>query len=121
MWKGVLIKESLDDDKILDEIRIVRTRITGLENQGGRYHFLYFELGDESLENFIKEASKTIRNKWYMHVCNDNEMIVIFSGKIFRFKDKESSKMEEARSYGLSIGIIKEQMPFEELVKNPYH
>jgi hypothetical protein len=121
MWKGVIIKESLENEKILNIIKTVKTRITGLENQGGRYHFLYFELNDENLENFIEEAKNTIKDKWYTHVCKGNEMIVIFSGKIFRFKEKESSKIEEARNYGLSLGIIKEQMPFEELIKNPYH
>ena len=69
MWKGVIIKESLENEKILDIMKTVKTRITGLENQGGRYHFLYFELNDENLENFIEEAKNTIKDKWYTHVC----------------------------------------------------
>jgi hypothetical protein len=121
MWKGVIIKESLENEKILDIMKTVKTRITGLENQGGRYHFLYFELNDENLENFIEEAKNTIKDKWYTHVCKGNEMIVIFSGKVFRFKESQTDKLEDARKYGLSIGIIKEQMPFEEIIKNPYH
>ena len=121
MWKGVIIKESLENEKILDKIRIVRTRVTGLEMQGGRYHFLYFELEDEYLGSFLKETKITIKNKWYTHICKDNEMIVIFSGKVFRFKESQTDKLEDARSYGLSIGIIKEQMPFEEIIRNPYH
>lgn len=121
MWRGVIIKESLKNEKILDKIKVVRTRITGLEEQGGKYHFLYFELKNENLEKFVAEAKNTIKNKWYTHICKNNEMIVIFSGKIFRFKETEKQKIEEARNYGLSIGIIKEQMPFEDLIKNPYH
>jgi hypothetical protein len=121
MWKGVIIKESLENEKILDKIRIVRTRVTDLEMQGGSYHFLYFELEDEYLESFLKEAKMTIKNKWYTHVCKDNEMIVIFSGKVFRFKESQADKLEDARNYGLSVGIIKEQMPFEEIIRNPYH
>jgi ribose 5-phosphate isomerase B len=121
MWKGVIIKESLENEKLLNKIKIVRTRVTGLEMQGGKYQFLYFELKDENLEDFIEEAKNTIKNKWYTHICKGNEMIVIFSGKIFRFKHNENLKIEEARKYGLSIGIIKEQMPFEEIIKNPYH
>ena len=120
MWKGVIIKESLKSEKILDKIKIVRTRTTGLEMQGGRYHFLYFELKDENLEYFVEEAKSAIKNKWYTHVCKGDEMIVVFSGKIFRFKEGETAKIQEARNYGLSIGIIKEQMPFEELIRNPY-
>jgi len=121
MWKGVIIKESFKDEKILDRIKIVRTRVTGLEMQGGKYQFLYFELKDENLEDFIEEAKNAIKNKWYTHICKGNEMIVIFSGKVFRFKESQTDKLEDARSYGLSIGVIKEQMPFEEIIKNPYH
>lgn len=121
MWRGVIIKESLENEKLLDKIRIVRTRITGLENQGGKYHFLYFELKDENLEDFLEEAKSTIKIKWYTHVCKDDEVIVVFSGKLFRFKEGENDKLEKARKYGLSIGIIKEQMPFEEIIRNPYH
>jgi hypothetical protein len=121
MWKGVIVKESLKDEKILDKIKIVRTRITGLEMQGGSYHFIYFEMKDKDPTNFVNEAKNSIKDRWYMHICKDNKMIVIFSGKVFRFKESETAKLEEARNYGLSVRIIKEQMPFEEIIRNPYH
>ena len=55
-----------------------------------------------------------------MHIVRKNNMIVIYKNKVFEFTSKEPDKLEEARKYGLSIGILKEQLPTKNLIKNPY-
>jgi len=122
MWKGVIIEESLDDKSLLSLVKIIKSRKTTLENENER-GFLTFhciELNDSNLEKFIETAQKSIKNSFYIHICKDNEMTVIFKNKLFRFSSDNPDEMNEAREYGISIGILKEQMPFEKLIENPF-
>jgi hypothetical protein len=47
-------------------------------------------------------------------------MIVVFKGKSFEFTKLQKDKIEQAKKYGMSIGIIEEQVQFQELIDNPY-
>ena len=122
VWKGVVIEESLNDKSVLNLVKIVKSRKTTLENESERgfLTFLCIELDDKRKSDFIKKAISSIKNGFYLHVCRDKNMIIIYKNRIFEFSSDELNKLNEARNYGLSIGILKEQMPFEELINNPY-
>lgn len=118
----MIIEESLIDKSILDLVEIVKTKKTTLEEETRRgiLTFHYIELDDERKDPFLKKAPSSIKNRFYLHICKDSNMIVIYKNKLFRFSSKELVKLNEARKYGLSIGILREQMPFEKLIKHPY-
>lgn len=122
IWKGVIIKESLLDKTILSLIKVVRSRETILENENerGTLTFLYIELEDERKEPFIRKVLASLIDRFYVHICKEERMIVIYKNKMFEFSSNEKDKLNQAREYGLSIGILREQMPFEELIKEPY-
>jgi hypothetical protein len=121
-WKGVIIEESLNSSSILNLVKIVKRRKTSLEKESERgvLTFLYIELEDSLKEEFLLKAIYSIKDRFYIHICRENIMIVIFRNKIFKFSSNELDKLGQAREYGLSVGILKEQMPFERLIKNPY-
>lgn len=122
VWKGVVIKESLRDDSVLRLVKIVGSKRTVLENEKkrGLLTFICIEVKDEDKNTFINKVKSSIKGGFYMHIVRENSMIVIYRNNMFEFSSKDSDKLEDARDYGLSIGILKEQMPFEELIKNPY-
>ncbi len=122
MWKGVVIEESLDDKSLLSLVKIIKSRKTTLENESekGFLTFHSVELDDSNLDEFIKTAKKSIGNSFYIHVCKDKEMTVVFKNKVFRFSSDNSKELNEAREYGISVGILKEQMPFEKLIEKPF-
>jgi hypothetical protein len=122
VWKGIVIKESLDDESILKLIKIIKSRRTTLENEKERgfLTFLYIEVKDEDKNTFVNKAQSSIKGGFYMHIVKENDMIVIYRNKVFEFSSEDFDRLEEARKYGLSIGILRDQMPFEELIKNPY-
>jgi hypothetical protein len=122
VWRGVIIEESLDDKSLLDLVRIVKSKKTTLEEESERgfLTFLYIELGDEKKDEFVKKAVSSIKDNFYLHICKGEKMIVIFKDKMFEFSSDELDEINKARDYGLSIGIIREQMSFEELIKDPY-
>ena len=55
-----------------------------------------------------------------MHICKDGMMIVIFRNKVFEFSEREKGKIAEAKNYGISIGILPEQMEIENLIRQPF-
>jgi predicted ABC-type exoprotein transport system permease subunit len=122
VWKGVIIKESLTNDSILKLIKIIKSRRTTLENEKKRgfLTFLYIEIKDEDKNTFVNKAQSLIRGRFYIHIVKENNMIIIYKNKVFEFSSEDFDRLEEARKYGLSIGILREQLPSERLIKNPY-
>lgn len=123
VWKGVIIEESLEDKSLLDGVVQVGYEESFLEEEEdkGTMHFQHFEISDEKKDWFVNEAKRCLKHGWYIHVCKGGTMVVVFKEKSFEFGSSQKDVMEEARSYGLSVGVIREQMPFEELLKNPFY
>ena len=118
-WRGVVIEESLERPLKLEMI-VRKTKETYLEaeKERGMMHLLYVEINDNEKEKFITEAKNSLKERWYIHICSENEMIVIFKGKDFRIRN--STDIKKARDYGLSKGIKKEQLTFENLMRDPW-
>jgi len=122
VWKGVIIEESLEDKSLLKLARIIGTSSSTLEaeEEKGSLHFHKVEVDDAAKNEFVDKAKRSIKNSWYIHICRGETMVVIFTGKVFEFTKAQKDKLEQARSYGLSIGILKEQLPTERLIIDPY-
>ena len=120
VWKGVIIEESREDKRLLDMIKVVSSREETLqhEEERGLMKLLCFELEDEKKEEFIYKAKEMIKQAWWIHICREGTMVVIFKGKSFEFTKDEKDKIEEAREYAKSIGIL--QTGFEKLIDNPH-
>ena len=122
VWKGVMIEESLDDATLLDmvvEVGYSESLLEG-EDEKCEMHFHEFEIQDDKKDKFVYAAKNLVKQGWYLHLCKEKNMIVIFNNKIFEFGEDETEKIESAEKYGRSIGILKEQMNFKELIRNPF-
>lgn len=107
-YKGIVVEESLEDNRVLNDIEIVDSKISGEENPAERWH-LYAVLASEK---DIAKLSKLIKNGYYMHFWKDNHMIVIFKDKRIEFDLTDKTAWQQAVDYGASIGIPKEQLDF---------
>ncbi|MBI2578226.1 MAG: hypothetical protein HYW26_00795 [Candidatus Aenigmarchaeota archaeon] len=75
---------------------------------------------DVSRKNeFVRKAKNSLKKRWYIHICRNKEIVVIFRNKSFQFS-KGDENLEQARKYGISQGIPEEQLGFEELIKKPF-
>jgi len=81
MWKGVILEESLEDKKILSLVKIIKTDVERLEGENRILTFHKIELEDKNQGKFVKLAEKDIKPAFYLHICKNNEMIVIFRSK----------------------------------------
>lgn len=109
VWKGIIIKESLEIKSLLKLVRIV-------EIKKDRYNV---EVDDKNKDEFVQKASKSIKSKFYIHLVKDKVMYVVFRNHMFKFS-RGYPELETARRYGKSIGISEKQMPFEHLLYSPF-
>jgi|GEM_PF-299238 hypothetical protein len=108
-YKGTVIEESLEDKSILKEFKTLDMRVTTEENPADRWHMYSVEASEDVIE---KLSEKLKPSKWYCHFWNGTDMIVVFKGKIFRFKYSDQAERNKAIEYGMSIGLPKEQLDF---------
>jgi hypothetical protein len=108
-WKGCIVEESLNDNRVLNNIEIIKVIITQEEKPEKRWHIYNSLLSEEE----IKKIHSHLKQSWYMHFWKDNKMMVLFKGKRFILDIKDKNTWKEAIGYGLSIGIPKEQLDFE--------
>jgi len=122
VWKGVIIEESLEEANLLKKVQIIKTIKSNLENEEERgfLHFHNIEVTDDKKEEFVKKAKSCIKQGWYLHICKDKEMVIVFKDKSFNLVKGQKNKFIKAENYDLSIGIIKEQLQIEELIDNPW-
>jgi hypothetical protein len=109
MFRGIIVEESLADNRILNTLKIEKIRITGHPKKEDRWHMYQVEIGSEEIE-CLKEQ---MLDGWYSHFWNGDNVIAIFSqGKSFEFKYSDKSTWETVVQYGLSIGIPLAQLDF---------
>jgi hypothetical protein len=108
-YKGIIVEESLEDNRILNEIDIIDFRISKDENLADRWHLYTVKVTKDD----IQKVSRYIKSgKWYMHFWNGNEIIAVFKDKVFEFKHDQKETWKDACDYGRSLGIPKEQLDF---------
>ena len=107
-YKGTIIEESLEDNRILNSMEIVGFRISKDENPQDRWHLYTVKVSKEDIE----KLPGCIKTKWYMHFWRDRDIIAIFKNKIFEFNYDDRASWKEAVDHGLSLGIPKEQLDF---------
>lgn len=105
MLKGTIIENSLLSKDILTKVTILRT-----------YHAEDWILHDVLLEeSLVSELSSSLSTgPWYIHVWKPgtDDVTVIFKDKIFKINYTDKSTWAEAVTYGISIGIPREQLSF---------
>lgn len=108
-YKGIIIEESLEDNRMLNDLEIIDFEISKEENSSERWHLYTVNVSKEDIENLSKNIKK---GKWYMHFWKGREVIAIFKNKKFEFNFDDKSTWREVIEYGLSLGIPKEQLDF---------
>ena len=107
-YKGIIVEESLNDNRIMNDLNIIGFRISKDENPADRWHLYTVLVSHENIERL----SNNIKPKWYMHFWKDREIIAVFYGKTFEFNYDDKSSWTPAIQYGLSTGIPGEQLDF---------
>ncbi len=106
---GTIVEESLADNRILNDIEIIRFRITKEDDPNERWHLYKVRVSREDIE----KLSKCIKDgKWYMHFWEGTDVIAVFRDKVFEFNFNDKTTWKDALEYGRSLDIPEDQLDF---------
>ena len=106
--KGTIVLESLNDDRILNEVEVSHFRVTKEETSDERWH-MFTVRADEGT---VARLAGFLKPGWYAHFWNGDDVVAVFQGQTFNFKYSDRSTWKEAVEYGKSLGIPEEQLDF---------
>ncbi len=117
MFTGLIIREGLKPDTILEEIglKIVKTKEWNVgkraaDFQPTTWHAIYVEGDEERIGSVADEISRTLLPKWYANFSNTTTEYVVFPGKVFIHKKGDKEDAAEAIEYGRSLGLPEHQL-----------
>ncbi|MBN2015836.1 hypothetical protein JW766_03305 [Candidatus Dojkabacteria bacterium] len=117
-FTGVIIKESLKSDNVLNYVKIVKEEVSkdnNPETNGGypTWHLLYVEFFRPQLEDVLGCLKKDLKGKdWYADFKGRKDHHIIFCGRVFRCILGKRDSYKKAIQYGLKVGVPTEQLDF---------
>jgi hypothetical protein len=109
-YKGAIVEESLLDNRILNEFKILALTITPEDDPAERWHIFDVEASKDQLLKLSKNIKPM---KWYAHFWDkDKNIIAVFKDKTFVFNWNDKTSWQPAIKYGLSVEIPIEQLDF---------
>ncbi len=125
-YQGTIIEESLEDKSVLEDVKILSTKVEQVEEGHKTPWLLQWTLHKvEILEDKAKEVAEKISKSldqshdgsWYADFKNDTHHYIIFRDKVFYIDQKNKEQYDEAKNYGLSLGIPEYQLDFSPFIK----
>lgn len=113
--KGLLIKESLINDSILDLVNIKNTEIWISENHSATQPKYWTAINFETNNpNFLEELSKSIIDyQWYVDLSSESEKIVVLKNHVIKFPLDNQKEKENAMELCKNLGIKENQIDWE--------
>ncbi len=120
-YQGVIIEESLENKEVLKKIKIISTKIEPTTEEHKtpwlpQWTLHTVEILEDEAKEIAEEISKSLdyshNNSWYADYKNDTHHYIIFRDKIFYIDRKSKEQYDEAKSYGISLGIPEYQVDF---------
>lgn len=117
LYEGVLIKESIIDDSIIDCLNVHKIE---LWNTGGKpkYWTALFFTSDK--KDFPEQVSKVMLSEpgtdgnWFVDFKADNEKYMVFKDKILKYQIGNQTEKEYVCNECRKLGISNEQMNWSE-------
>lgn len=121
---GVIIEESLEDKNILKNVKILKTKVEQVTEKHKtpwvkQWTLHTVEIPREEAKTIAKELSIVLDSKhnWYADFKNKTNHYIIFKNKIFYIDRTSKEQYDEAKLYGISLGIPEYQVDFHPEVK----
>ncbi|MEG2036756.1 MAG: hypothetical protein RRZ93_02085 [Ruthenibacterium sp.] len=112
MLKGVIIKESLRDENILDEVTIDSAEIWQTEDKPRYWTAIHFSTQDVT---FPKKLSKVMDKNWFCDMKYGSKIkVLVFRGRVMQYTIGNEIEKAAVLKYCKKIGIPPEQMNWDE-------
>lgn len=115
MFRGVLIKEALVELSILDELRILGTKVVVIEapaaGQPATWTVITFEVDDAQAPTTAGTlAGQLAPGPWYVDFNNGERSYVVFSDRVFTYLRGDEEGLRAARAHAAGQGVPETQI-----------
>ncbi len=117
----MIIEESLRDKDILKKVKILSTKVEKVTDKYqtpwlSQWTLHTVEIPGSEAQAVAEEISKSFDyshgTSWYADYKNDTHHYIIFQNKIFYIDRKSKDQYNEAKHYGISLGVPEHQVDF---------
>ena len=117
LYEGILIKESIEDDGIIDYLNIHKLE---LWNTGGKPKYWTALFFSSDRRDFPEQISKVMRSdpdtsdNWFVDFKAGNEKYIVFKDRILKYRIGNQAEKENVCDECRKLGISNEQMNWSE-------
>ncbi|PIP31011.1 hypothetical protein COX25_01670 [bacterium (Candidatus Howlettbacteria) CG23_combo_of_CG06-09_8_20_14_all_37_9] len=120
-YKGTIIEESLANKDVLKKVKIISTKVEPITDEHktpwlSQWTLHSVEIPESEAQGIAEEISKSLdyshNSSWYADYKNDTHHYIIFRDKLFYIDRKSKEQYDEAKRYGISLGIPEYQVDF---------
>lgn len=120
-YNGTIIEESLTNKDVLKKVKIISTKVEPITDEHktpwlSQWTLHVVEIPENEAQSVAEEISKSLdyshNSSWYADYNNDTHHYIIFRDKIFYIDRKSKEQYDEAKRYGVSLGIPEYQVDF---------
>lgn len=123
-YKGVIIEESLEDKKILREIKVLETKVEPVTEKHKtpwltQWTLHTVEIPENQAAIIAEKISRALdsEHNWYADFKNENSHFIIFRDKVFKVDRANRRQYDEVTRYGILLGIPDYQLDFSPDIK----
>lgn len=124
-YKGVIIEESLENKKILNNVKILNTKIEEVTEEHktpwlSQWTLHTVEILEDEANKIARKISQSLdrTHAWYADFKNDTHHYIIFRDKIFYIDRKNKEQYYKVKRYGILLGIPEYQLDFSPEIKD---
>ncbi len=118
-YKGVIIKESLEDKSVLQGLKTLETKVEEATEDHKtpwvkQWTLHTVEIPEDKAQEIAEKLSHALdsQHAWYADFKNDTTHLIIFRNKVFKIDRSSKEQYQEATDYGLTLGIPDYQLDF---------
>lgn len=121
-YKGTIIKESLENEEVLQAVNIISTKVEEVTDRHKtpwikQWTLHTVEIPEGQAEEVAEKISRSLDSQrvhsWYADYKNDKTHYIIFRHKVFKIDRTSIDQYQQARDYGISLGIPEYQVNFK--------
>jgi len=123
-FNGVIIEESLENKDVLQKVKIIETKVEEVTEEHKtpwikQWTLHTVEIPENQVNEIAEDLSKSLdsEHSWYADFKNDKFHYIIFRNKVFFIDRSSKEQYDEAKKYGISLGIPEYQVDFHPDIK----
>ncbi len=119
MLTGLLLKESLQDESVLNLVHITKTEswnaANAAPNQPKTWTAISFEADEDLADEIAAAFSRALQPEgWYLNYAFANKVYVIFPKKVFKYLRGNQRARQQAIRFGRTLNIPNSQLDWGE-------